>query len=66
MGLQLLERLTDFDKEVRTYHYKTTGITQAVNLPMDKEIYYNYITLNRSDVKSYLINHSKDYIHFSY
>ncbi len=65
MSLQLLERLTDFEREVIGQHYKETGLMRDPGLPM--EIYYDdYIKFHRQDVKSYEYSKLRDYIHFSY
>ncbi len=65
MSLQLLERLSDFDKEVRSEVLKASEITPNNILPM--QVYYDdYIKLCRPDVKSFSYSHLRDYIHFSY
>lgn len=65
MSLQLLERLTDFDKEVRAEVLKASELTENNILPMHN-YYDDYIKLCRPGVKSFSFSHLRDYIYFSY
>jgi hypothetical protein len=59
MSLQLLERLSDFDKEVRMSHNKTTLAAINPYLLMN-EVRAIYIAKHRQGVKTYETNEAMD------